>query len=279
MLLRHSRNSRSALSQNVLLNRKETILYNTQSIEADSTSLMKAHAIIMIFTWIVLVSTGILIARYFKRSWSDRKICRKAVWFAIHRTIMTSVAILTLISFVLIIVYKKGQWISKTDQREFVHSIIGIIVISFAIIQPFMALFRCNPDDRYRFIFNYVHATVGFSAFILSIAAIFLAMFFTQFNFQANKEWAIVAAWSCWLPVIFVIFEIIEIYFRKSSSSIDKTDSYDMNERDGTGTIKVETIEMKENAKKDRIKGLFLLLHIIIAFGLALALIILIGQS
>ncbi len=243
-------------------------------------SLMRAHGIIMVFTWIVLASTGILIARYFKRSWSDRKICRKAIWFALHRTIMTCVAILTLISFVLIIVYKKGQWIPQTDQREFVHSIIGIIVISFAIIQPFMALFRCNPDDRYRFIFNYVHAIVGFSAFILSIAAIFLAMFFTQFNFQLNKEWAIVVAWSCWLPIIFVIFEIIEIYFRKSSSSTtDQTDSYAMNDRDGSGITKVETIQMRENVKKDRIKALFLLLHIIIALGLALALIMLIGQS
>jgi hypothetical protein len=239
---------------------------------------MKAHGIIMIFTWIVLASTGILVARYFKRSWSGRKICDKAVWFAIHRTIMTGVALLTLIAFVLILVYKKGQWISQKNQREFTHSIIGIIVISFAIIQPFMALFRCNPDDRYRFIYNYLHATVGFSAFILSIAAIFLAMFFTQFNFQLNKEWAILVAWSCWLLVIFVIFEIIEIYFRKHSSSYEKTNSLDMNDRQGTGTIKIETIQPTENVNKDRIKKLFLLLHIIVAFGLALALIILIGQ-
>jgi hypothetical protein len=133
---------------------------------------MKAHGILMVFTWIVLVSTAILIARYFKRSWKDRKICGKAVWFAIHRTLMTSVAMLTLISFILILVYKKGQWVSNKNQREFAHSIIGILVICFALIQPFLALFRCNPDDHYRFIFNYAHATIGFSAFILSIAAI-----------------------------------------------------------------------------------------------------------
>jgi len=240
---------------------------------------MKAHGIIMVFTWIVLVSTGILVARYFKRSWSDRKICSKAVWFAIHRTIMTCVAILTLISFILILVYKKGQWISEKTPREFAHSIIGILVISFALIQPFMALFRCNPDDNYRFIFNYLHAITGFSAFILSIAAIFLAMFFTEFHFQLNKEWAILVAWSCWLPIVFIIFEIIEIYFRKYSSSIEKTNSYHMNERNGNGTTRIEPRIIKENVKKDRIKGLFLLLHIIIAFGLALALAILIGQS
>jgi hypothetical protein len=278
-LIRHSLTSRTALSQNVLLNRQETITYNIQSIDSDSMTLMKAHGIIMVFAWIVLASTGILIARYFKRSWTDRKICSKAVWFAIHRTIMTCVAILTLISFILILVYKRGQWISAKNQREFAHSITGILVICFALIQPFMALFRCNPDDQYRFIFNYAHATIGFSAFILSIAAIFLAMFFTQFNFQSTKEWAILVAWSCWLPVIFVIFEIIEIYFQKYSSSIGKTNSFAMNDRNGSGTAKIEVIPMKENVNKNRIKGLFLSLHIIIAFGLALALIILIGQS
>jgi hypothetical protein len=267
------------MEQTVLLNRQEKIIYNGQSTGPDPTILMKSHGIIMVFTWIVFVSTGILIARYFKKSWSDRKICGKAVWFAIHRTIMTSVAILTLIAFILILVYKKGQWISTTDKREFAHSIVGILVISFAIIQPFIAIFRCNPDDEYRFIFNYVHAFIGFSAFILSIAAIFLAMFFTQFHFELNKEWAILVAWSCWLPIIFVIFETIEIYYRKHSTSIEKANAFGMNERHGDGTVKIETMKTEENVNKDRIKGLCILLHIIIAFGLALALAILIGQS
>jgi hypothetical protein len=278
-MIRHSSTSRTALSQTVLLNRQDTIIYNIQSTNPDSTSLMKVHGIIMVFTWMVLVSTGILVARYFKRSWSNRKICAKAVWFAVHRTIMTSVAILTLIAFVLILVYKKGQWVSQNNQREFAHSIAGILVVSFAIIQPFMALFRCNPDDRYRFIFNYVHAIVGFSAFILSVVAIFLSMFFTQFNFQVNKEWAILVAWSCWLPIIFIIFEIIEIYFRKYSSAIEPTNSFDMNDHQGNGAVKIETIQMIQNVNKDRIKALFLLLHIIFALGLALALMILIAQS
>lgn len=240
-------------------------------------TLMKAHSIIMVFTWIVLVSTGILIARYFKRSWIDRKICNKAVWFAVHRTIMTCASLLTLISFLLILVYKKGQWTSKLNRREFTHSIIGMLVICFALIQPFMALFRCNPNDRYRFIFNYAHAIVGLTAFILSIAAIFLAMFFTQFRFQLSKEWIILVAWSCWLPIVFVGFEITEIYFRKYSSSMGKSDSYDLTDR--KETTKIEAIPMRDNVNKGRIKGLLLSLHIIIASGLALALTILISQS
>jgi hypothetical protein len=52
-----------------------------------------------------------------------------------------------------------------------------------------------------------------------------------------------------------------------------------MTDRNENQTMKIEPISMKENIHKSRIKGLFLSLHIIIAFGLALALIILIGQS
>jgi len=236
---------------------------------------MKAHGILMIFAWIVCASTGILVARYFKRTWSNRKICNKAIWFAIHRTLMACVAVLTVISFILILIYKQGQWASKLHQGEYAHSIIGIIVISFAFVQPFIALFRCNPQDHYRFLFNYLHAFLGFTAFILSIAAIFLAMFFPHLNFQLNKEWAILVSWICWLPIIFIIFELIEIYFRKYSTS----NSFQANDRNGNQQVKDETLENENTIRKDRIKGVFLLLHIIIAVGLALAMIILIGQA
>ena len=271
--------ARTALSQSVLLNRQETIIYNIAESGSDLTNLMKAHGIIMIFTWIVLVSTGILVARYFKRSWPYRKLCGKAIWFAIHRTIMSSVALLTIISFVLILVYKKGQWVSQVNRREFAHSIVGILVVCFAVIQPFMALFRCNPDDQYRFIFNYAHATVGLTAFLLSIVAIFLAMFFTQFGFQLNKEWVILVAWSGWLLMVFILFEWLEIHFQQQASIIDKSNSFIMTDRNGSGAAKIEAIPMEDNVKKDRLKKVLLFFHLIIAFGLALALVILISQS
>ena len=239
---------------------------------------MKAHGIIMVLTWIILVSTGVLVSRYFKQSWRNRQICGKAVWFAIHRAIMICVAILTLIAFFLIVIYKKGEWVTINTKRELAHSIIGIFVISFAVVQPFMAIFRCNPTNHYRYIFNYAHATIGFSAFILSIVAIFLAMFFTRFTFQTNKEWGIVVTWLCWLPIIFLTFEIIDIYFRKNSSSTKHTNSYDMDDRHGNNTTNMENLQIRPKVNVDQIKTLLLLLHIVIAFGLALGLIIVIGK-
>lgn len=228
----------------------------------------------MIFTWILFVSTGILIARHFKPSWPEKKVCGKPIWFTIHRTVMISVVLLTIIAFILILVYQEGKWISSSEQPEFAHSIIGIIVICFALIQPIMALVRCKPDAKYRFIFNYVHRAVGLSAFILSIVAIFIAMFFMEFNF-VNKEWGILIAWSCWVLIIFFIFWAIEFYFRRIGLDEESDNSYDL---DNTSP-KNERAHHANSVLQQRIKLAFLILHILVAFGIALALAILVGNA
>jgi hypothetical protein len=238
---------------------------------------MKAHGVIMIFAWILFVSTGILLARYFKTSWPNRKICGKPIWFAVHRALMSTVAVLTIIAFILILVYENGTWIPQDEQMPFAHSIVGILVIIFAIIQPIMALFRCKPDAHYRFIFNYFHAIVGFTAFILSIVAIFIAMFLRDFNFAITKVWAIVVVWICWLPIIFFIFWLIEFYFHKQSTNVNNIESYDLDYTNKT--VRNDPIQVANNAKKDRIKGIFLLIHILVASILSLALVILVGKA
>jgi hypothetical protein len=230
----------------------------------------------MIFTWLLFVSTGILIALYFKSAWPEKKICGKAVWFAIHRALMISVTILTITAFILILVYANGKWIPQSDQLRFAHSICGIIVICFAIIQPIMALFRCKPDGEYRFIFNYVHGIVGSTAFVLSIVAIYLALFIPLLNLTANKDWGILVAYTCWLPIIFFIFWFIEFYFRKYKSNEVNLDSYDL----GNNTLsKTEKIPPVYQVQQDRIKLAFLIIHILIALGLSLALASLVGKS
>ena len=271
--MKHS--SRSASAQKVQLNRKETV--NSDGGDQPKTSLLKAHGIIMVFAWILFVSTGILLAQFFKKSWPERTICGKAVWFAAHRVVMSTAALLTIVGFILILVYENGRWVEQDLKREFAHSIVGIIVICFAIIQPIMALFRCKPDGRFRFIFNYAHGIVGFSAFILSIVAIFLAMFFTQFDFEAGKEWAIVAAWSCWAAVIFAVFCLVEYCYDTDETPPHDVDSYDMNDYHQREQPKSALPDPVDHTIKDRIKATLLILHILVALGLAIALAVVIG--
>ncbi|CAF1014104.1 unnamed protein product [Didymodactylos carnosus] len=283
ILQRHS--VRRAEDKQVALNRQEQIIYNvnTQSDDGFREKLMKAHGCIMIFTWILIVSTGFLIARYFKKTWMNRKLCGEAVWFSIHRALMSGASLLTIVAFIFILVHQQGSWTKKTATTEYAHSIIGILVVSFAIIQPFMALFRCHHDDRYRFIYNYLHAFVGISAFFLSISAIFLAVFFSRFNLKANGSWGIMIVWTCWVTFILVAFECIEYYFKKNGGD-KRSKKHETFQLDGTTHAdKTATtsgrINVDSNPSKNKLKVLLLILHVVIAFALSLALVIIISAQ
>ena len=101
------------------------------------------------------------------------------------------VPVTSIIALLVILAGIDWEWIETEDKVEFTHSIFGIVAISFAFIQvyfilyfsfllfvlnvvllktiqPFMALLRCRPDSRYRFIFNYLHRSVGLLALLFA---------------------------------------------------------------------------------------------------------------
>lgn len=89
----------------------------------------------MIVSWIGLTSIGIVFARYFKKSWSNRKTCGQDVWFIWHVICMFLSWILTIAGFVIIFVYR-GEWSTSA------HAIMGCVVLGLAVIQPIGAVFR-----------------------------------------------------------------------------------------------------------------------------------------
>ncbi|CAF3874465.1 unnamed protein product [Rotaria sp. Silwood2] len=272
--------SRIALSEKVQLNKQTTISYKADSIESARTSLMKAHAVIMIFTWLFYVPLGILMALYFKKTWPDRKVCGKPIWFAVHRALMTVSAVLTIIAFMLVVAYKKGKWIPQEEKLEFNHSVIGIIVVCFTLIQLIMALYRCEHDEKYRYVFNYTHGFVGLMALIFSAVAMFLAIRFPDFNFTTNAEWGILAAWVCWVFLMFVIFWFMGFFVKKNvSKKATNASSYELGNQYHNGSVQTPPTEGKNNGTPDWIKGTLISVHTLVTFALALALAILVGKA
>ncbi|CAF3089078.1 unnamed protein product [Rotaria sp. Silwood2] len=274
-LVQHS--SVAVLTQKIQLDQSGTIATtNIEGSDDDKAMFLRAHGIIMLFIWILFVPTGILIARYFKQSWPTRKLCGKQMWFAVHRSVMIFAAIMTLIAFAAILKYNQGTWVSQNESHEFAHSIIGMLVISAAIIQPTMALFRCHPDHQYRFIFNYVHAIVGIGALILSIIAIFLATLFSLSDTSINKPWRIVVAWESTEFAILIGFECLEIFYRKKWSPFcvkNRDKPVQMNVlHNGSDATPVDDRSSPENILKERLKTFLLAIHILVAFGLSLTL-------
>ena len=93
-----------------------------------------------IFAWLFCASTGILFARYYKYIFPSVKLMNVQFWFFIHRPLMISVPIISIIAFLIILSQLQWSWIVNTSQPNFAHSIIGIITISFSVIQVIIFL-------------------------------------------------------------------------------------------------------------------------------------------
>ena len=268
----HADDSHDALSQLVLLNRSESFTFHVKPATGnDPNKYLKAHGSVMVFTWILITSTGIILARYFKKSWPSRTVCGKPVWFAAHRLVMSVAAISTLLGFMFVLVYTQGQWVKDDHGRA--HAIIGVIVVGLAFLQPFMALFRCEPDSRYRFIFNYFHALVGFSAWILAMATLVLAT--TKFNeiFPTTTGWILMAAWIGWMVAICLVFEWIQ----RSAVSTDVLGNKQYSDDDAETTSRpllINQTDSQWNSKgKQLVKTILLVIHIFVAIGISVTLV------
>lgn len=266
---------RSALPSNVQLNQPGHINSNVKSLGSSRTRFMKAHGLIMLFTYMVFIPTAVLIAFFFKQSWPSKRILGKPFWFATHSAIMMIATLATIAGFALILVYKKGTWISKFEEPEYAHSLIGIITVGFAVFQPLLAFFRCKPDGRLRFIFNYLHGGIGILALTLGIVAIFLALFLDTVNLHHHGEWGILIAWIWWVFLMFVLFGFVECYF--DTKLLKSNSLYAYNNYTDNLEVKVEPVPSIHNRKKDLIKGFMLFLHILVVLGLSLVLAVTIG--
>ena len=81
--------------------------------------------------------THYFLFRYFKFLNDGTQICGVKTWFAIHRTLMVLVPLLSVIAFLVILSDLNWRWIREDEPLEFAHSIFGIFTISFSIIQVF----------------------------------------------------------------------------------------------------------------------------------------------
>ncbi|XP_050669345.1 putative ferric-chelate reductase 1 homolog isoform X2 [Leptidea sinapis] len=163
---------------------------------ASSKLLLKLHGSFMIAAWIGTASLGILLARYFRKTWVGKTFGGKDIWFAYHRILMVVTWLLTVAGFILIVV-EVGGWTGTGDNP---HAITGIVTVVLTFIQPIGAYFRPHPGTNKRPIFNWAHWFLGNSAHILGIATIFLSVYLQK---------AELPSWSVYVLAAFVVFHVI----------------------------------------------------------------------
>ena len=256
---KHGKDSRAVQSNLVQLNQHQVILYRISiPNDDDSIALIRVHGILMIVTWIFIVSTGMLISRYFKETWKNALIGRTAAWFDVHRLLMSLAAILTLVGFFVIVIFLQGTWIHRGWTRSYAHSVTGALVIGLAYCQLFMALFRCESNSRYRWIFNTLHAAAGVVAFVLSVVTLFLATYMSLF--QDIRARIVMMIWTGWIVVVFTSFECIHIHYGKRYSR----------DSEETPLVAIQSPDDRAAAEFGHVvKTLLLVVHIFVAILLS----------
>lgn len=95
--------------------------------------LVKLHGCLMLIAWMLLSSMGILMARYYKPIWPNKRSCNERIWFCVHRICMATCAILTLIG-VIIIFIQVGGYSDLDSFPKKAHPPLGIIVCILSLI-------------------------------------------------------------------------------------------------------------------------------------------------
>ncbi|CAF3023188.1 unnamed protein product [Rotaria sp. Silwood2] len=174
--------------------------------EAQVNTLQNAHGTVMVLVWMVFASTAILFGQHGRtiRFGSKEKLLGEKNWFQIHRLIDCLTTIATLLGFLLILVETQGTWITSDEGLTFVHSVLGGMIVCCALLQSWMALFRCHPESSFRYIYNWLHRMTGALAFFLSIPTIFIMV--TIFNENRTGMIVILSLWSSWVVFIVIFF-------------------------------------------------------------------------
>lgn len=218
---------------------------------------MKAHAILMCFAWVVCATIGLFLARYMRGAWPQRAVFGTKIWFQLHRAVMLLTVLLTIVAFITIFV-----GIGEFTKRATAHAVVGILVLSLAVVQPVMAILRPAQGDSKRPIFNWIHRGVGALAHLLSIVNVFLGVSMSQMGMGSSGIYVMIV--YVILIVLVVCFEIF-LFLRKK-------DNYTRFEME-PGEVEVQTTTSSVEDERPRVVMLVVVvITTVVVFGALLGL-------
>lgn len=247
-------------------------------------TLINAHGMMMVLAWIFAGSIGVIFARYGRavRLGNRRQFLGKAVWFQIHRFFLSISALFTLLGFFFILVFEGGKWLNvQISLFRFIHSICGGTIVCCTMLQIYLALYRCNPRSRFRYIFDWSHRIIGFLAFILSIPTMFIMI--VQWPKNRTSLLSIISIWTGWIVIVILIFERIEYQQRRAVTPIRTIGNRENISQSNCNTNSPQDIESGNltnvgSRYLNFVKLIILLLHIMISIILSISFIVIFCQ-
>ena len=246
------------------------------SLVAGSSDLFfRLHGLLMLCAWLGCAGLGMILARYFKKTWRGKQLLGKDLWFQFHRVLMILTVLLSIAAVVLVLVEVDIQPLAISSLKNNAHPIIGLCCVVLAIIQPIMAAFRPHPGAPGRNLFNWAHWAVGNTAHGCGIVAIFLAGTLAKANLASNSWWT----WTMLGYVIFHFLVHIVLSFlmakEERSSKVRDTQMQMMNG-------KVSPMDYDDGVSAESGSGVrkfLMFVYMLAAWGVAAALIVAVFQA
>ncbi|XP_047128355.1 uncharacterized protein LOC101239095 isoform X1 [Hydra vulgaris] len=235
-------------------------IQKVSSASSSLSNLIKGHGILMTLAWLFFATCGIFMSRYMK-PFLKTKINGKDSWFRMHQLFMSSALICFVVGLILILIEFKGRW----SKNAGAHHILGLTAIVLGLVQPCIALLRCTPDHKDRYIFNWVHRLIGMLAWFIAAIAVIYGLKLLNINHVAVV---------IFIPVVIVLFVVLDLILLKNRPSLEKSKpqvTYSSTQFD------METTS-KENKTDEYISTFFMVVLYMFVAAVAIAVSISIGK-
>lgn len=190
-------------------------------------TLMKAHGVILSLAWIVVCTTSMIVARYYKNAWPKTTIFGKPVWFQIHRTGMILVLFLTVLGIAVAYWYEAPYHDIQNVAAvmKTVHPPCGCVTLTITILQPVIAYFRPGPNSPRRIWWYLLHTGLGLSAWFLANVNICVAFGHPNGVNPTAKAFMNYLLYTYWgiTGVTLIILEIHKAYLKSKNTENEKT--------------------------------------------------------
>ncbi|KAK6188145.1 hypothetical protein SNE40_004392 [Patella caerulea] len=240
--------------------------------------LVKTHGILMTLSWLVLSSIGMIMSRYGKPLWPNTSPFGIKIWFHIHRTSMLLTVGLTILALLLILIEAQGfSQIPEQPGKMYrqIHPVIGFMIVILTIANPIMALFRPTGESSNRFIFNWCHRGVGFTAFIMAVVAVFIGFDLGKSGAPASV-FPVLIIYIIYHIIFIVAMELLPFIIKKKQGQKQEYSMNDLNLTASDGSAKSLDSEKKEKLNEEyKYRMMLLIVHFIVVTLLSLTLIIL----
>jgi len=213
----------------------------------NTPTLMKAHGIILSLAWIVVSTSSMIVARYYKNAWPKSTIFGKPVWFQIHRFGMLLTLFLTILGIAVAYWYE-GPYHDITNVgaiMKTVHPPCGVVTLTICCLQPIIAYFRPGLDSPRRIWWYLFHAGLGLSAWFLANVNICVAFGHPNGLNLTAKLYMNSLLYTYWgiTGVTLIILEVHAAYVRRMNRANEKTPLKPVNYEKSEPTFRDNLIE------------------------------------